>query len=336
MATRMQQRRGTAAEWAAANPVLAAGEIGVTSDTKVIKFGDGTTAWADLASAYMRKGGKESVSEGAGQNTAYVSSLNDLLRSGWYNVSGATGAPDATNWWLVMVITHVYNGNYQRQIAYDMTGGTSRVMSRHCTGADPTLPASWQPWVDTNAATNPQIIQNTLVDAQGDLLIGTADNTVGRLPKGTPGQQLTVMPDGTSLQWTTPPSTDLSSRVPLATVQAAGDLIVGTANAAVGRLGMGGAGLVLTVNAAGTGLVWAVPTVSVAKTGDTMSGNLAIAATVPALVLNDLGSSSPNYKKSFIRHANDRLEIMDDSNSVILATIANDGHLNALALYDNG
>lgn len=44
----MQQRRGTASQWTAANPVLAAGEIGVESDTNQFKLGNGTMAWADL------------------------------------------------------------------------------------------------------------------------------------------------------------------------------------------------------------------------------------------------------------------------------------------------
>lgn len=48
MATRMIQRRGTAAEWTSANPVLAAGEIGFENDTTKFKFGDGTSAWADI------------------------------------------------------------------------------------------------------------------------------------------------------------------------------------------------------------------------------------------------------------------------------------------------
>lgn len=48
MATRMQQRRGTAAEWTAANPVLAAGEIGYETDTGKFKFGDGTNTWSNL------------------------------------------------------------------------------------------------------------------------------------------------------------------------------------------------------------------------------------------------------------------------------------------------
>ena len=48
MATRMQQRRGTAAQWTSANPVLNAGEIGWESDTNKFKIGDGTNHWVSL------------------------------------------------------------------------------------------------------------------------------------------------------------------------------------------------------------------------------------------------------------------------------------------------
>jgi hypothetical protein len=48
MATRMQQRRGTAAQWTAANPTLAAGEIGFETDTSKLKMGNGSSAWTAL------------------------------------------------------------------------------------------------------------------------------------------------------------------------------------------------------------------------------------------------------------------------------------------------
>lgn len=48
MATRMQQRRGTASQWTTANPVLAAGEIGFEIDTNKFKLGDGVNQWGDL------------------------------------------------------------------------------------------------------------------------------------------------------------------------------------------------------------------------------------------------------------------------------------------------
>lgn len=48
MAVRIQFRRGISTEWSSVNPVLAEGELGFESDTKVIKFGDGITAWNSL------------------------------------------------------------------------------------------------------------------------------------------------------------------------------------------------------------------------------------------------------------------------------------------------
>lgn len=62
MATRMQQRRGTAAQWAAVNPVLADGEVGWDRTNKILKFGDGVTPWAQLPIAldglWLPVGGK--------------------------------------------------------------------------------------------------------------------------------------------------------------------------------------------------------------------------------------------------------------------------------------
>jgi hypothetical protein len=48
MAFKIQLRRGTAAQWTAANPILAAGELGLETDTKLFKAGDGTTPWNTL------------------------------------------------------------------------------------------------------------------------------------------------------------------------------------------------------------------------------------------------------------------------------------------------
>ena len=48
MATRIQKRRDTAANWTAVNPVLAQGEEGIELDTNKEKIGNGTTAWNSL------------------------------------------------------------------------------------------------------------------------------------------------------------------------------------------------------------------------------------------------------------------------------------------------
>ncbi len=44
----IQLRHGTAASWAAANPTLAEGELGVELDTGMSKYGDGGTPWNNL------------------------------------------------------------------------------------------------------------------------------------------------------------------------------------------------------------------------------------------------------------------------------------------------
>ena len=48
MATRIQIRRDTSINWTANNPVLALGEPGLETDTFIIKYGDGSTAWNSL------------------------------------------------------------------------------------------------------------------------------------------------------------------------------------------------------------------------------------------------------------------------------------------------
>jgi D-alanyl-D-alanine carboxypeptidase len=45
MADLIQIRRDTAANWASVNPILGQGEMGFVTDTKLLKTGDGSTAW---------------------------------------------------------------------------------------------------------------------------------------------------------------------------------------------------------------------------------------------------------------------------------------------------
>ena len=52
MATRIQFRRGTEAEWTSTNPILAEGELGLELDTGRFKVGVGTTSWTNLQYAF--------------------------------------------------------------------------------------------------------------------------------------------------------------------------------------------------------------------------------------------------------------------------------------------
>jgi hypothetical protein len=49
MTTRIKLRRDTAANWTQTNPVLAAGEPGLETDTGKVKYGNGTSTWSQLS-----------------------------------------------------------------------------------------------------------------------------------------------------------------------------------------------------------------------------------------------------------------------------------------------
>ena len=107
---------------------------------------------------------------------------------------------------------------------------------------------------------NASVVSASLVDFKGDLITGTADDTVARLGVGTNGQVLTAnSATATGLQWQTP-----SVDIPVSTVNSKGDLIVGTANDAVARFGAGSNGQILTADSGqAEGLVWTTPSVAI-------------------------------------------------------------------------
>jgi len=50
MSSKILLRRGTAAEWSSANPILGNGELGIETDTLKIKIGNGSSTWSQLSS----------------------------------------------------------------------------------------------------------------------------------------------------------------------------------------------------------------------------------------------------------------------------------------------
>jgi hypothetical protein len=128
MAVKIQLRRGTTSQWTS-NIVLSAGEVGVNTETKQIKVGDGSTTWGALP--YFASGTITSVTAGNGITV--------------YTTAGSSASSGAIS------------------IAIDDTA----------------------------------IFAKNIINAKGDLIVGTADNTAVVLPVGTTANH-TLLVDSTT------------------------------------------------------------------------------------------------------------------------------------------
>jgi hypothetical protein len=79
MATRIQIRRDTEANWTSANPVLASGELALSTDVAKIKIGDSSTAWASLGYATVSQDAVQSLIDASIANI--VDGAPDLLNT---------------------------------------------------------------------------------------------------------------------------------------------------------------------------------------------------------------------------------------------------------------
>jgi len=75
--TQIQVRRGTASQWTATNPVLAAGEWGYESDTNKAKIGNGSSAWNSL-SYFGGTGTVSSITAGTGLSGGTITSTGTI------------------------------------------------------------------------------------------------------------------------------------------------------------------------------------------------------------------------------------------------------------------
>lgn len=166
----MQQRRGTASQWTSADPILAAGEIGVETDTNKFKIGNGVTDWQTLN--YF-------------EDSAGIQGLVDAL------VSGAPESLDTLNE-LAAALNDDPNFFTRLDSKLDVAGGT-------ITGnlaVDGTTTLSADPVVGLEAATKQYVdaAQTAATQAVGDLT--DVDNT-------TLGDGYTLLYNNSNSTWET-------------------------------------------------------------------------------------------------------------------------------------
>jgi hypothetical protein len=94
MAVKVQFRRGTAAQWTAANPILSQGEAGYEYDTGKFKIGNGTQAWNSLPYSSGTTGptGPQGITGPTGPTGAASTVTGPTGNTGPTGPTGPTGA----------------------------------------------------------------------------------------------------------------------------------------------------------------------------------------------------------------------------------------------------
>ena len=118
MAVQIQFRRGTAAAWTAANPILASGELGIETDTGKAKLGNGSTTWSALPYAWVVGSHAASHQHGGGDEVATATpAANAIPKAGAGGALGTGWIPDLSGVYAIAA-KGVTNGD-----AHDHVGG---------------------------------------------------------------------------------------------------------------------------------------------------------------------------------------------------------------------
>ena len=104
---KMRQRQGTAAQWAGANPVLAAGEFGYDTTNDIVKIGDGVKKWSSLPTFSKKK---------YDLNTMSWAEISEIARDGrapmLFNIGDEKTVKLSTGEVITLVILDFWHDDY--------------------------------------------------------------------------------------------------------------------------------------------------------------------------------------------------------------------------------
>jgi hypothetical protein len=169
-------------------------------------------------------------------------------------------------------------------------------------------------WVSTD---DPNAIQNTIVDAKGDIITATADNTPARLAVGTNEHRLVADSGQTTGLKYVADTTNYA-------IAAKGDLLVGTAADTVINLGVGTDGYVLTADSGETsGIKWAA---------STAAGSLVLVATASPSAVSSV--TFDNVFTSTYRNYMVVIDLVCNANSALVLNFRTSGVDNTSSSYN--
>jgi len=130
MATQIQLRRDTAANWTSTNPTLNQGEFGVETDTGLFKIGTGSTAWISLGYAAIPKAGGTFIGNVTLDNQADMR-FGEATANGtnWVAFQGASNIAANVTWTLpnadATVSGHALKSDGAGNLSWGTAGGAT-------------------------------------------------------------------------------------------------------------------------------------------------------------------------------------------------------------------
>ena len=222
---RIQVRRGVAADWTSVNPILAAGEMGVETDTNKFKFGNGTGAWSTLAyaasdSAAIGEISQDAINTALTMGSGLTKTYNDGANTITINVDSAVVAlksyVDAQVSGLSSSVDAAYVPEADKGVAYG-------VASLDANAVVPTIQIS-------NASVREKLSGGSGINyssSTGEIAVGNSiatrtyvDSSIATLVNGAPGALDTINELAAAINndanYTTTITTALATMAPIA------------------------------------------------------------------------------------------------------------------------